>query len=134
MKVSKAVFGYIEYEMYSYKETKKEIGLYKGQIIESRPSSEVSVQSQLADTTASKGIKLMSSPFVLKAEKTVNAIDKSLKLLGNKHKELFELKYINGLPLNEVYLEMNISKRSYYRIRRELVTVVGQQLGLINVV
>lgn len=134
MKVSKAVFGYIEYEMYSYKETKKEIGLYKEQIIESRPSSEVSVQSQLADTTASKGIKLMSSPFVLKAEKTVNAIDKSLKLLGNKHKELFELKYINGLPLNEVYLEMNISKRSYYRIRRELVTVVGQQLGLINVV
>lgn len=134
MKVSKAVFGYIEYEMYSYKETKKEIGLYKEQIIESRPSSEVSVQSQLADTTASKGIKLMSSPFVLKAEKTVNAIDKSLNLLGAKHKELFELKYINGLPLNEVYLEMNISKRSYYRIRRELVTAVGQQLGLINVV
>lgn len=77
---------------------------------------------------------IISGNATLAAEKTVNAIDKSLNLLGAKHKELFELKYINGLPLNEVYLEMNISKRSYYRIRRELVTVVGQQLGLINVV
>ena len=133
MKINNAVFRYIEHEMYCYKDTKKEMELYKEEIMEGRPSSEVSVQSGPGDTTASKGIKLMTSPFLLKAEKTIRAVDNSLNMLCDNHRELFELKYIQGLPVNEVYLEMNISERSYYRIRRQLVTVVGQQLGLINV-
>lgn len=133
MKIDKSVFRYIEHELYQYAETKKEIELYREEIIESRPNSEVSVQSGLGDSTASKGIKLMTSPFILKAEKTIRAVDNSLNMLCDNHRKLFELKYIQGLPANEVYLEMNISERSYYRIRRQLVTVVGQQLGLINV-
>ena len=81
MKINKAVFRYIEYEMYCYKDTKKEMELYKEEIMEGRPSSEVSVQSGPGDTTASKGIKLMTSPFLLKAEKTIRAVDNSLNML-----------------------------------------------------
>ena len=109
MKIDKSVFRYIEHELYQYAETKKEIELCREEIMESRPSSEVSVQSGLGDSTASKGIKLMTSPFLLKAERTIRAIDNSLNMLCDNHRRLFELKYIQGLPVNEVYLEMTIS-------------------------
>lgn len=132
MRINKAVFRYIEHELFNYQQTKKDLEFEKERIIESSPFQEVAIQCGNGDTTANKAIKLTSSAFILKAEKTVNAINKSLNMLGDTHNDLFNLKYIEGRPKKEVYLEMNISERSYFRIRRELVTVVGQQLGLIK--
>jgi len=54
-------------------------------------------------------------------------------MLGDRHKELFKHKYQKGLPWQEVALEMDISDRTYFRLRRELVMTVGQQLGLLNI-
>lgn len=73
----------------------------------------------IGDVTASKAIKLTSSNYILQMERVIKAIDKSLALLSDTHRDLFKLKYMDCLTLKEVYLEMNISKRSYYRIRRE---------------
>lgn len=132
MRVDKSVFKYIEYELYAYEQTKKEVESYKEYIIEGTPTMDVRGGSGISDSTASKSIKLLSSAFLLKAERTIKAIDKSLEMLGEKHKKLFELKYLDCLPWREVYLEMNISDRTYFRLRRELVIIVGMQLGLIK--
>lgn len=132
MRVDKSVFKYIEYELYAYEQTKKEIESYKECIIEGTPTIDVRGGSGISDSTASKSIKLLSSAFLLKAERTINAIEKSLEILSKKHRRLFELKYRECLPWREVYLEMNISDRTYFRLRRELVIVVGIQLGLIK--
>ena len=135
MKINKSVFKYIEHEMYSYDDLKRELDLYREQILEGGANQEpgMSVQSGLGNVTESKAIKLISSKFVLNTERTINSIDRSLKLLDKRHGELFELKYKKGLPWQEVALEMCISDRTYFRLRRDLVTVVGQQLGLVNV-
>lgn len=132
MRVDKSVFKYIEYELYAYEQTKKEVESYKEYIIEGTPTMDVRGGSGISDSTASKSIKLLSSAFLLKTERTIKAIDKSLEMLGEKHKKLFELKYLDCLPWREVYLEMNISDRTYFRLRRELVIIVGMQLGLIK--
>ncbi len=133
MRINKSIFRYIEHELYNYEQTKKDLVLYREQVLEGTPKPEVSAQSGLSDTTANKAIKLTTSTFVMQAERIINAVDKSLAILGKKHKILFKLKYTDCIPWQEIILEMNISDRSYFRLRREIVATVGQQLGLINV-
>lgn len=132
MRVEKSVFRYIEHEMYCYIETKKDIESWRDSIINGTSVQENGSRSGISDPTSQKSIKLLSSPFMIKAERTISAIDKSLELLGDKHKMLFELRYLDRIPWREVYLEMNISDRSYFRLRRELVIAVGLNLGLLK--
>lgn len=133
MQVSKSIFKYIEHELYSYAQTKKDLAEYREQILDSSPASEVAVQSGLGNITENKAIKLTSSAFVIQAERVIDAVDKSLAILGEKHEELFKLKYLWNKRWQEITIDMDISDRTYYRLRRELVLMVGQKLGLVNV-
>ncbi len=133
MRIDKSIFRYIEHELYNYDETKRELARYREDVLEETHFPEVSVRSNPGNPTAQKAIKLTSSVFVVQAEKVISAIDRSLNILGDRHKELFKYKYQKGLPWQEVVLEMDISDRTYFRLRRELVMTVGQQLGLLNI-
>jgi RinA family phage transcriptional activator len=133
VRINKSIFRYIEHELYNYEQTKKDLQLYREQVLEGTASPEVSVQNSPGDVTANKVIKLTSSAFVVRAERVINAIEKSLDILGDRHKELFKLKYQIGVTWPNITIDMGISDRTYYRLRRELVITVGQHLGLINV-
>lgn len=133
MRINKAKFKYIEHELYNYKQTKKDLALYREKILQATPRPEVSAQSGLSDTTANKAIKLMTSTYILQAERVINAIEDTLDMLGEKHKKLFRLKYIDCMPWQETAIEMGISDRTYFRLRREIVAMVGQKLGLLNI-
>lgn len=132
MRINKAVFRYIEFELYNYEQTKKDLDLERERILESSPNQEVAVQSDLGDSTANKAIKLTTSASIIKDERVINSIDKAISILGEKHAKLFKLKYIDDRPEKEVYLVMNISRGHYFKIRRELVETVGLQLGLLK--
>ena len=133
LRIDDRVFKYIEYELYNYEQTKRDLALYREQVLEGTPKPEVSVQSGLSDPTASKAIKLATSAFIMHAEQIINAVDKSLEMLGERHKKLFKLKYINCMPWQEIIYEMNISDGTYYRLRWEIVAAVGQKLGLVDI-
>ncbi len=132
MKINKSVFRYIEHELYSYDQTKKDLILFREQVIEGTVAPDVAVQSGPGDVTGSKAIKLTSSAFVARAEQVIRAVTKSLDLLTPAHKQLFTLKYRDCEQWSDITIYMGISDRTYYRIRRELVIAVAQQLGLIN--
>lgn len=132
MRIERRVFRYVEYELYNYDNTKKELQRYKDDILESSPGpQEAKVQTGTGDPTAKKAIKLVSSAFIARAEQTVQAIEKSLDMLGEGYKKLFKLKYQECLPWQEVVIELEVSDRTYFRMRRELVATVACQLGLI---
>ena len=133
MRINKSIFRYIEHELYNYEQTKKDLAVYREQILEGTPRPDVSSQTGPSDITQSKAVKLTSSAFVIQSERILNAIDKSLTILGDRHKELFKLKYQLGVSWPNITIDMGISDRTYYRLRRELVITVGQHLGLINV-
>lgn len=133
MRINKPIFKYIEHELYSYDEIKKELARYRETIIEGTPYLEVSGGNGPGDPTSSKVMRLTSTSFVIQSERVINAVDKSLAILGEKHRELFSWKYQKGLPWQEVALEMGISDRTYFRLRRELVITVGQHLGIVNI-
>ena len=133
VQINKSIFRYIEHELYNYEQTKKDLALYREQILEGTAYPEVSVQSGPGDVTANKAVQLASSAFVVQAERVISSVDKALTILGDKHNELFKLKYQLGVTWPNITLDMGISDRTYYRLRRELVVTTGQQLGLINV-
>lgn len=133
MRINKSVFRYIEFELYNYQETKRELARYKEEILESTNIPEVNVQTMPGNVTESKAIKITSSPFVMRAEKTIKAIDKALAILGEQHWRIFKLKYCDCMPWQEVVINMDISDRQYFKLRRELVIAVGQNLGLLNI-
>ena len=134
MRIERRVFRYVEYELYNYDNTKKELERCREEILESSPSPpEIKVQSGLGDPTAKKVEKILTTTYIARAEQTVNAIEKSLNMLTDLHRMLFKFKYQDCLPWQEVTIELEISERTYFRIRRELVVMVAQQLGLINI-
>jgi len=133
MRIERRVFRYVEYELYNYDITKKELERCREEILESSPMPpEVKVQSGLGDPTAKKAEELSTSTYIARAEKTIKAIEKSLDMLTDVHRRLFKLKYRDCLPWQEVAIELEISDRTFFRTRRELVAMVAQQMGLIN--
>ncbi len=132
MRINKSVFRYIEHELYNYEQTKRDLQLYREQVLEGTSIPEVSVQSGLGDVTQNKAVKLASSAFVVQAERIIDAVDKSLAMLGEQHRTLFKYKYYDCMPWQEIAVEMGISDRQYFKLRREIVIAVGQKLGLLD--
>ena len=133
MRIDKRIFRYIEHELNNYNETKKEQQRYREEILKSAHFAEVPAYTGPGDPTGNKAVKLASSAFIMRAEKTIKAIDKALAILGEQHWRIFKLKYCDCMPWQEVVINMNISDRQYFKLRRELVIAVGQNLGLLNI-
>ena len=132
MKIDRAISMYIEHELYSYDDIKKELEFCREEIIEGESKPEVAVQGGIGNKTENKTIKLLSSKFIGQSKKNIKAIDRTLDLLGATYKEFFMLKYLKGLSKIEVLVEMHISESTYFRYKRELITMVAIDLGIIN--
>mgnify|MGYP000872409590 CR=1 FL=1 len=131
MKLDRAVFRYIEHELYNYDETKREIEELRMDIIEKAPLKEaIPGTGYVSDPTARKAMKLVTSTALARMERTVRAIDRALARLTDEHRQLFELKYRQCLPWQRVCELIPLSERSYFRLRRELVLMVALEMGL----
>ncbi|NMA93001.1 MAG: hypothetical protein GX973_07800 [Firmicutes bacterium] len=73
-----------------------------------------------------------NTAYYKKAESAVYAINKVLTMLGERYKELFHYQYREGLPNGKVIIAMDISERTYYRMKRRLINQVGRYTGLYN--
>lgn len=131
MKIAPAVWKYIEHELYSYEQTKKDLAELRDEILTGTPFCEVSVQSDPGNPTEKKGMKLVSSPAIIRLDRTVSAIDKTLKRLTEDHNNLFEHKYIKCESWQEICMEMPLSRTAYFELRKDIVVMVGHELGLI---
>lgn len=131
MKLPRAVFRYIEHELYNYDNTLNEIQRIRDEIIDALPVREtIPDAGYISDPTAKKATKLVTNTALVRMTRTVAAIDKALSRLPESHRALFYMKYRQDLPWQQVCVEMSVSERSYFRMRRELVEMVALELGL----
>lgn len=131
MKLPRAVFRYIEHELYNYDNTLNEIQRIRDEIIDALPVREtIPDAGYISDPTAKKATKLVTNTALVRMTRTVAAIDKALSRLPENHRALFNMKYRQDLPWQQVCVEMSVSERSYFRMRRELVEMVALELGL----
>lgn len=136
MKLNKATFRYIEAELFNYDETKADLEAMQEDIRESTPAMIMSGDrisgGGISNVPEKKGIKLLTNKVIMRMERTLKAIDKSLSMLGEEHNQIFELKYRKNMNWRRVIMEMPTSQDTYFRKRRELVHMVAVQLGLAN--
>jgi len=134
VKLSRAVFRYVEHELYNYELTKKELEELRQDIISLAPSPSYVVVNGTAvgDTTGRKAVRLVTNVAIVRMTRTVAAIDRALTRVFDHHRQLFQLKYCQGLPWQRICIEMHIEERTYYKYRKELVAMVALEMGLIN--
>lgn len=134
LKINRAIFRYIEHELYNYDETIKEIQEIRNNIIEQSPYKEtVPGSGYISDPTARKAIKLITSTAIARMERTIRAIDRALELLPEEHNQLFQLKYRQKWTMKQICDEIPTSERTYFRWRREIVEMVAKEMGFVNV-
>ena len=132
VKLDRAVFRYIEHELYSYDETVRQLEMLKDDIIQETPFRVTGTDSGISNLTESKGLRLVTNRAIVRLENTVRAIDDALALLSEAHRDLCELKYRQRKPWRQICEEMPTSERSYFRMRREIVEAVALEMGFIK--
>jgi RinA family phage transcriptional activator len=132
------VFKFVEHELYNYEDTKKELRDLKDDIAESSlgnmeldnfSSTEKypegsSTETAVATILQNKVAKRMSS--------TIKYIDKTLGKLDESKAELYVLKYQQEKPWQQIIKELHISKRTFFRWRKDIVRLVAKEMGLIQ--
>lgn len=134
MSVAKANFRMIEAELYCYHESKKSLELMREEIIESTPEAGEKVQTGLGKTTEVKAIKLVNNREIIEIQRRLSAIDKAIEILKTSNEprkyELLEKKYFEKrLTDIGIQLDLNLSERTFYRWRREIVELIANYLG-----
>ncbi len=134
MKLERAVFKYIEHELYGYEETVNQLETLKDNIRQETPFRELSMTGtdagKISNLTESKGIRLITNRAIVRMEATIRAIDNALALLSEEHNDLYELKYRQRKTWQQICGDMPTSRRSYFRLRRDIVEAVALEMGL----
>jgi RinA family phage transcriptional activator len=131
VKLNRAVFRYVEHELYNYDNTLLEMENLREGIIEAPPLREaVPGTGYVSDPTARKATQLVTNTALARMARTAAAIERALERLSEDHRTIFELKYRQGLRWRQVCREMPTSERTYFRLRRELVMMSALEMGL----
>lgn len=134
-RIKKSNFKMIESELYCYNESKKYLDELREEILEGSATQDLGVLVQngvIGNPTANKAIKLTNSREILEVERRLRAIEKVLKLLENDERKLrlVQMKYFERRYTDiGIALELDISERTFYNWRREIIRLIGEQLG-----
>jgi len=134
-KIPRAVFRYVEHELYNYDLTCSELEQLREEIISTSASPGYIVAGaggEASDSTGAKAVKLITNVAIARMVRTLSAIDRALMRLQPYHRKLFELKYRKCKPWQEICMEMHIEERTYFKYRRELVVMVALEMGFVS--
>lgn len=133
IRVPRAVWLYIEHELYDYDAKKQAIKEMEEDIIFSVPEKGTTPgRGYMSDPTARKAHSLMTSTAIRHMVRVIQAIDRALARLKDEHRKVFELKYRRGLPWQQVCQEMHIDRATFFRYRRQLITMVALEMGMVK--
>ena len=136
-KIPGHVFKFVEGELYHLEENKKDLNDLKEDIAASQlgnmeyddmPKGSGGFHSSTETAT----MDILSNKVAMRAERTIKCIEKALKRLDDEKLELFMMKYQQGKPWQQITMDLNISKRTFFRWRKEVVEKVARELGMID--
>jgi len=137
MNLNKTYYSFVEHELYNYKNSSKELREIQDEIINSSPSpSGERVQSStLSDETATKAMRLTSNARLSQLEKTIKGIETGIRILKSDSEQgkykLLQMKYFEcEYTDKKIAQELCISIETYYRWKRQIVTLMAMFMGL----
>lgn len=134
MKIDKEVYKYINYELMHYEEYKKLLKEEKENIITNSPlppDGQPKGKGMPGKPTENKAIKISTSVAIMKMEKTIKAIDTAYNDFSDEYRRVFDLYYIGKYGIVKTCRDANISEKTFYRWRDNIVYSVGTELGVI---
>lgn len=135
MKIDTAVYRYIEHELYNYQRYKKELELERQTILDSSPLPPDGQPrgNAVGNPTERKVVDLWSNISIIALQRSINAVEQTIKELDQTHKDVFEQIYINGRrDIYRLCEELCISEPTLRRKKSNIVMLMGKNLGVIR--
>lgn len=136
VKIKKATFKHIESELYSYKDTLKEIEELRKNIVFCNDNIDENVgggrSSFISDPTSRIGTRLATHKRLGKLEEIANAIEKVYTGLPEEYQKIVRLKYWTRpqtLTWDGIADKIPVSRRTAFNMRDEIINTIAEVLG-----
>lgn len=135
-KIRKATFKHVESELYSFKDTKKEIQKLRQEIVYGSTSNDENVGAgknsyrSPGRPTEMIATRLVTDKRLRNLEEIVEAIESVYENLSDEQRDLINLRYWNGKHSWEHIAEKcNMSERTVYRHRKAIICTIAEKVG-----
>jgi RinA family phage transcriptional activator len=130
--VRRVTFKYIEQEIYSLNETKKQINELTDDILLATPQKHEIRDSKISNPTYEVATVLVTSKLRTRMIETTVSIDVAFMHIPTDQKIIFEDKYFKRphLPWNVVADLHHVASRSLFRWRKALIEDIARRMGL----
>ena len=138
-KLKFALFRFVEAELSDYPETKKKLIELRSDIILRSPLPEegsyINSRNNVSKPTEKTAVMLITNKRLEQMERTVNAIEKTMKGLDKDRLKLVEMRYFERrfAPVG-IATELSISERTFYNWRDDVIKMIAVEMGLVNAV
>jgi len=133
-KRKRANFQMIEWELRYYQKLRAQLADGREEIVHATVTPDVPVQTGTGDMVLSKVLRLTSTAKLQEAERRIEAIEYALAMTRRQDParvELVKKKYFENKLTDEGIMEaLHISRDTFYRWRRDFVSLVAERLGL----
>ncbi|MTI62260.1 MAG: hypothetical protein FH762_20135 [Firmicutes bacterium] len=131
-----AIFRFVEHELYNYESTIEELKEIKNDIREESAGNitygnESTTPPYPKSSSETAVIDLITNKAIMRATKTIRDIERAKEKLDGDKLKLFELKYKECMPWQQILGELCISDRTYFRWRSEIVRTVAKEMGFV---
>jgi RinA family phage transcriptional activator len=138
MKIPRAVFRYIEHELYNYESSKRQLEELREDILSKaeRPIEVIKIggggsKPTGRDITSETGMELVTNSALVRLSRRIIEIEDGLRHLSLTHQQLFKLKYCEGREWSEICASLHIEQSAYYKYRREMIMAVATKMALV---
>lgn len=136
-KLKFALFRFVESELSDYPETKSKLEDLRADIIGRSPmpdeGSYINGRNNVGRPTEKSAVMLITNKRLEQMERTVKAIEKTMKTLDKDRQKLVEMRYFEKrFAPTGIAEELHISERTYYNWRDEVIKLIAIEMGLVN--
>jgi DNA-directed RNA polymerase specialized sigma subunit len=136
------IFRYIEYCLFHYRQMEEDYTDYLREyhksleevMFSSGRSMGVSVQGGgITDNTGNKAIRLLGLPppvILLTLDRTIQSIRHAVERMTDEERDIYSMRYLQGVHYRGILKRMHISKSKYFRLRSGMVGRVADAMGL----
>jgi len=135
LKIDKKIYGFIEHELYHYKQYKEDLILERERILHASPAPPDGMPKgrTVSNIPLEKTIALNESTCILHMERTIRAVDNALKRVTDIHRRLFEEYYVKMRDDKYVLCDdLGMSYETFKRYKQKLIILTGCELGVIS--
>jgi RinA family phage transcriptional activator len=136
-KLKRATFKHIESELYSYKDTLKEIKRLRAEIMSDTKEHDENIGGGVSNVrvpgrpTERIATRLLTHKTLRNLEEIATAIEEVYEIVSEDHKKVIRTKYWSNKHLSweDVAIQCNMHRNTAMKLRRDVVLLIADKIG-----